>query len=176
MNTTATLKKALSVILLVFGILVSSQTLNAQNTTQKNAIGIRFGYAPGITYKHYFANNGGVELILQTGYRGVLFTGLYEWHFPFPSAPGLFAYVGVGGHIGGYSRVWGYRKGRPGPYDDIYIYESRPSVGIDAIVGLEYRIPAVPITLGLDVKPSIDFYYRSAYGRYDGALSVRFRF
>ncbi len=173
MKTATKFKKAIGLALLSFILLISSQsTLNAQ---QKNAIGLRLGYVPGITYKRYFANNGGVELILQTGYRGILFTGLYEWHFPFPTAPGLFAYVGVGGHIGGYNRVWGYRKGK-GPYDDVYIYESRPSVGIDAIVGLEYRIPSVPITLGLDIKPSIDFYYRSAYGRYDGALSIRFRF
>lgn len=165
------IKQAIRLGILAVAFAISTHTVYAQ----QNAIGIRLGTDPGITYKRYFANNGGVELMLHTGYRGVLFTGLYEWHLPFKGAAGLYGYLGAGAHFGAYNRVLMYRRYRDGSVRAAYIYDT-PSAGIDGIFGIEYRIPAAPLTLGLDLKPSVDLYRHTAYGLLDGAFSVRFRF
>ena len=60
----------------------------------------------------------------------------------------------------------------------IYYYGDRKSsavVGIDFILGLEYKFQKAPITLGLDIKPAIDF-LEEFPGYFDGAFTVRFTF
>jgi hypothetical protein len=163
------LLKRLAILALAF--ILQTVYVNAQ----QNALGVRLGTDPGITYKRYFANNGGVELMLHTGYRALLFTGLYEWHLPFNGAPGLYGYLGAGAHFGAYNRVLIYRRYRDGSVRGAYVYDT-PSAGVDGIMGLEYRIPSAPVNLGIDIKPSIDFYRGGAYGLLDAAFSVRFRF
>lgn len=177
MKNCTNIKQAIHIAVLSIVLALANQPIFAQQAAgQQDAIGIRLGTDPGITYKHYFANNGGIELMLHTGYRGLLFTGLYEWHLPFPSAPGLYGVLGVGGHIGVWDRVLVYRrKGPPGRIERIYVYPGSPSLGVDGLFGIEYRFAGAPVNLGFDLKPSIDIYRAHPYGLIDAALSVRFR-
>lgn len=174
MTTTRLLHKAKGTIIIAAAMLICTGAM-AQTSGAKNSIGVRLGTDPGVTFKHYTGGNGGVELILHTGYRGLLFTGLYEWHLPFPTAPGLFGYLGIGGHIGFWDH-WahrGYKRDR-----DEWIWEDGrgPSFGIDGVMGLEYRIPNAPVIIGIDLKPGVDIYRRSAFGTMNAAISFRYRF
>lgn len=150
-------------LIMLLPVVMSAQT----------GVGIRLGTDPGITVKHFVRPNGAIEGILHTGYRGVLITGLYEWQKPLGNAAGLSGFLGAGGHIGLFDR-WGvYRYNRYG--EVVYVY-NRPSIGIDGIIGLEYAFQGAPITLGIDLKPTLDFYYGYAYSFIDGALSIRYVF
>lgn len=158
-------------------IAVAAIILSSQLYSQNNAIGVRLGTDPGITYKHYFSGKGGMELMLHTGYRGLLFTGLYEWHLPFAGTPGLQGYLGVGAHIGSFNR-WVVARRRPnGKVDYVYVANGTPSFGPDFIMGIEYRIPGAPVDIGFDIKPGLDFWPRDyIIGTFNSAFSVRYRF
>lgn len=166
------LKKVL-VLTLILVAAVATKVFS-QTAPERNSIGLRIGSDPGITYKGYFNDLHAMELMLHTGYRGLMFTGLYEFHIPVAPASGVYFYLGPGAHIGTYDRWIIVRRG-PREGDIVYV-AGRPSAGVDGIFGIEWRIPTVPLNLAFDMKPSIDFYDRYAYGMLDAAISFRFRF
>ncbi|MBA3900841.1 MAG: hypothetical protein H0X62_11640 [Bacteroidetes bacterium] len=53
---------------------------NQQERTYSSAIGLRFGFEGGITYKTFIGEQSALEFILSTGwgYGGIRLTGLYE--------------------------------------------------------------------------------------------------
>lgn len=151
----------------------------------KTGIGLRLGYESGITFKHFIKEHRALEGILTRGwgYGGGRITGLYEIHKPLPGAPGFDWFFGFGAHIGSFDgRYYGYYgyynggyydkhgKWHPTGYRDYYL-----SVGIDGILGIEYQLAEIPLTLGIDIKPWIDFYGRGSHFG-DGGLSIRYIF
>ena len=139
----------------------------------QTGVGLRLGTDPGITVKHFVKQNGAVEGILHTGYRGLLITGLYEWHKPLTDPVGLKLYGGVGGHFGVFNRYGYYRRG---PYGEVYYVYNAPSFGPDGIFGIEYDFAKIPLNLGIDLKPAVDFYRGYTYMYVDGAFNVRVLF
>ena len=124
-------------------------------------VGIRLGkFASGVSFKYFFdANNAqGIEVIAastKTARGGYTLTGLYECQTPIrmPILQIPLDIVFGGGVHGGYFPK-GYYKIRDGemyPYGpDVY------TAGIDAILGLEYKVPIAPFTVGVDVQPFYD--------------------
>ena len=86
---------------------------------------------------------------------GITRAGLYEWTQPVINND-FNLYYGVGGHLGAAANKF--------------------AIGIDAIVGLEYKIPNAPIAFSLDYKPSVNFMNLNAYGLFDLALGIKFTF
>lgn len=160
----------LPMIIAALAFFVTGKMMAQQGQTD---VGLRLGTDPGITVKHFVRPNGAIEGILHTGYRGLLVTGLYEWHKGIGDDPGLKLFGGIGGHFGIFNHYAYYRRGYY--YDVVYVY-NRPSLGPDAILGLEYDFHEIPLNLALDLKPAIDFYAGYAYTYLDGALSVRVLF
>lgn len=140
-------------------------------------LGLRLGgINKGITVKHFTGSTTAIEGILGFARHSISITALYEKHQAFPTAPGLSWYWGVGGHIGFFQGDYTYGYYHANKHDyDFYNenYDNRFYLGADFIIGLEYKFKDVPISLGLDVKPQIDF-IPGFYGYFDGALSVRF--
>lgn len=174
------MKKLLALSLLL--MLCMTPQLRAQDTTAayspnmlyKNALGVRLGVAPGITFKHFFNDQNAVEILLHTGlrYRGFLLTGLFERHQQLLDVEGLKWYYGGGVHIGIYNHNrWSWIDQRTGRYRT-YDY---PGGGIDGIIGIEYLIQQAPFVIGLDLKPMLEFFPRFDY-EYGSALSVRYTF
>lgn len=156
-------------------LLAGATLLHAQQG--QTGVGLRLGSDPGITVKHFVRQNGAIEGILHTGYRGLMVTGLYEWHTPIATAPGLKFYAGVGGHIGFFNHyVRVHRHGNHYHYDEVYYNDNHVSFGPDGIIGLEYDFTQIPLNLGLDLKPAIDFHYGHAHTYIDGAFNVRVLF
>lgn len=121
----------------------------------KNAIGIRAGETSGITYKHFFNNYNAVEAILGIWPNALGFTALYEKHAP-TGLSGLKVYYGAGAHIVGetvnyYNDRDYYIEGYRYRYD-----RNGFGAGIDGILGIDYKIPAIPFSISLDVKPLIE--------------------
>jgi hypothetical protein len=145
--------------------------LKAQN--YKTGIGIRFGgLTNGLSIKHFTSSTVALEGLLSTANNGFFFTGLYEKHATVGNDAALKLVYGIGGHLG-FFREGGY-----------YFYKKRVYynnavrvgiVGLDAIVGLEYKFRNAPISVGIDVKPFVDF-YNGSYIYVDGGISLRYVF
>jgi hypothetical protein len=142
----------------------------------ETAIGVRFGgVTQGISVKHFLNTNSALEGILSFGHHSFLVTGLYEKQLPVNGAPGLYWFYGIGVHIGFYNGgdYFYYTK-----HGQRYYYDDRSSsavLGIDLILGMEYKFQNAPITIGLDIKPAFDF-VEAFPGYWDGALTARFAF
>ncbi len=153
---------------ILFIFLFTGFTVKAQN--YGTALGIRFGgLSNGITLKHFVSNNAALEGILSLGNRAFIVTGLYELHSSVDNSKLLKFYYGAGAHIG-FFQDGGYYY-----YHNNYVYTSQSVIGIDGIIGLEYKFKTAPINIGMDFKPFIDFYNGSNV-YFDGGLSIRYTF
>ncbi|GAB5539761.1 MAG: hypothetical protein Salg2KO_18640 [Salibacteraceae bacterium] len=119
-----------------------------ESSTYSTAIGVRAGGTSGITIKHFITSSSALEGIISFGPHWMSVHGLYEFYTPAFNAPGLNWYYGGGGHFGIQSErfYWPEDKGPKG---------DRIGLGVDGIVGLEYKIPPIPIAISIDVKPML---------------------
>lgn len=143
-------------LILAFLVLAASLQVNAQ--VYNMGIGLRGGgTANGITLKKSLSVFTMGDLIVSMHNEGIIATGLYEIEKPINELDGLYIYYGVGAHLGTYTNV------------DM-------ALGLDAVLGLEFVIPDIPIGISLDIKPSFDFVGRTNFGNDFGALSIRYLF
>jgi len=133
----------------------------------KTALGIKF-WPGGITLKHFIQDNRAIEGIGYFWDHGFRLTGLYEIHGDISGAPGLKWYVGPGAHIGVYNEGWWYDH-------DHYYKSGSLSLGIDGVLGLDYKINQAPIELSLDFQPSFEFINHPYFSGW-GGLGVRYTF
>lgn len=161
-------------LFVLFALLTATMTLKAQE--YQTGLGLRLGgINRGITVKHFLGGTSAIEGIVGFARHSISITGLFEKHQPFPTAPGLSWYYGGGAHIGSMSGdyTYGYYHSNKDKYDYHENYDNTFYMGVDFIIGLEYKFKDVPISLGLDVKPQIDI-VPGFYTYFDGALSIRF--
>ena len=156
------------VILAAVGI----TTLSAQSLGQsyKSALGLKiWGDGGGISFKTFVSNNNAVEGVGYFWERGSRIVGLYEFHSGIQGAPGLSWYVGPGAHIGFYNDRY---------YDDRYLdgNGSGSFVGLDGVLGLDYKFDGVPINLSVDWQPSFEFGSNRGFIGSWGGLGVRYTF
>jgi hypothetical protein len=158
--------RVLSAVFMLF-----SYAATAQN--YRTSIGIRFGgLTNGLTVKHFTRPNIAIEGILSTAYHGTLITGLYEKQATINNDAALKLVYGIGGHLGFFNNggYYNYHKNR------YYNTGVRVTIiGVDAIVGFEYKFKNAPITAGIDLKPFIDF-SSGLYVYVDGGVSIRYAF
>lgn len=150
---------ALSAITALFLVPVSAQAqLNfnrsAESATYSTAIGLRAGETSGLTFKKFVGGPNAIEFIVGVWPYGFSATGLYERHAN-AGLEGLNWYYGGGGHVAEQSgRIYyAYRDRR---YDYYYRSGSDLGIGIDGIVGLEYKIKPIPFAVSLDLKPFLE--------------------
>ena len=160
---------------LVLGLMISmSATGSAQalGRNYKTAVGFKF-YPTGVTVKHFVKSNAALEGIGYFWNDGFRITGLYEYHGNINGAPGLKWYVGPGAHIGFWNN--GYYRERHWEIDEDE--RRRAYLGLDGVLGLDYKINKAPINLSLDWQPSVSF--GRGYADADvhfGGIAVRFTF
>ena len=123
------------------------------------AVGVRAGGTnSGLTVKHKMNSSSAVEGVLSIPYdAGFIFTGLYEVYMPV-IGDGFNLYYGGGAHVGVLGNVDRFR------------------LGIDGVVGLEYKIPEVPIAFSLEYKPALDIISHTQFHYTDFALGIKFAF
>jgi hypothetical protein len=165
------IKSANRTLVLLTALVLLSSAVQAQN--YKTGVGIRFGgLTNGLSIKHFTAPTIALEGLLSTANNGFFFTGLYEKHAAVGNDPALRLVYGIGGHLGFFN-------------EDGYYYYSKKKyynrgvrvsiVGLDAIVGLEYKFKNAPLSMGIDVKPFIDL-NNGSYIYADGGVSLRYVF
>jgi hypothetical protein len=151
-------KRALAALVAIFFI----NSTNAQNNTSsyKNAIGVKVFDGAGITFKHFMDDKSALEFIGYFWRQGTRVTGLYELHFDIDNTPGLKWYIGPGAHLGFYNNKYG---------DGAF-------VGIDGVLGLDYKIKEAPLNLSLDWQPSFEFGTDRGFIGNWGGLGIRYTF
>jgi hypothetical protein len=153
--------------LLLFSFLTVGNESFAQ-TDYKTAIGLRAGSGNGLTVKHFITDRNALEGILYARWNGLIVGGLYEVHRDIRDVRGLQWFYGGGAHLGTWNNRANPRWGNPN--------ESYTVVGIDGIVGLDYKIQTIPINLSLDWKPAFNFTGNAGFWGDEVALSIRYTF
>lgn len=142
------------IFLLICLTVFTASTLKAQDYNW--GVGVRGGAASaGITTKVFMDQANAIEGILSFT-RGVNFYGLYERNVPL-GPQGLNFYYGFGGNLGSWKKHG----------DDKF------TVGVDGVVGVEYKINGAPIVLGADYKPCLNVAGHTGFKWYDFGLNVR---
>ncbi|WP_299990174.1 hypothetical protein [uncultured Pontibacter sp.] len=143
------MKKIFITILLVAGAATASQ---AQK--YRTAAGIRLGGDQfGATVQQRIAEKTTLEGIALVGSREYSGTLLYQRHWPMLGKRFNY-YLGGGGHIGN-------------------LKDQGVFTGLDAIVGVEYKINGLPILLSADVKPALHFNHEDWVNLATG-ISIRY--
>ncbi len=130
----------------------------------KQAIGIKFPGGFSATYKNFITNKNAIELQATFWTKGVRFAGLYEFNFAIEGAEGLNWYVGPGVHFG----VWNT--------ENKIAYNTSSDLGIDGILGLDYKLKNTPINISIDWQPSISILGNTGLSPSLGGLAIRYTF
>ena len=147
------------ILLLSFFIIVQSSFAQG---SYKHSAGIRLGNTSGLTYKTFLKGEQALELLLSGRNEGIQLTTTYLTHnqMEFSFNQNFYVYYGIGGHIG-IERFQDLGKsiipGEGG--ENTFVFDDRNyfTMGIDGILGLEYRWLSVPITISFDIKPYFNF-------------------
>jgi len=168
-------------ILLIFQFAIITSNLKSQNFTidtvvnreihlyqnpYKTAIGVKM-YPSAITYKKFTGTNKALELLGYLTLDGFRATLLKENYLPIIGNENLTWYVGYGGHLGLWSEEW--KKNNPNHTAGI-------ALGVDGILGLDYRVKNAPLNLSLDWQPSFNFVGASYFESGWAGLGVRYTF
>ncbi len=146
----------LSFVLLAFTGVQAQRNVTSQEYT--TALGVKF-YPGAITLKHFVSDKAALDFLGYFWKRGTRITGLYELHFPIPNATALKWYVGPGAHVGFYNSKWG----------------GGTAIGVDGVLGLDYKVRNAPLNLSLDWQPSFEFGDHDGFDSW-GGLSIRYVF
>ncbi len=137
---------------------VKSQSLSE---TYDFAIGVKM-YPGAITLKKSIGDDKYLEGIAAFWKRGVRTTVLYEVQAPLFNVDGLNWYYGGGAHAGFYKS-----KEKENTSTNL--------LGIDGVLGIDYKIKGAPINLSLDWQPSFEFGNGGGFEGW-GGLGVRIAF
>lgn len=135
-------------------------------SSYETAVGVKF-WPGALSIKHFTSDNRALEGLANFWTNGFRFTGLYEIHGDIEGAEGLKWYVGPGAHIGWYNGDW--HRG------DNYYHDGGFSLGVDGVLGLDYKFNGAPIAVSLDVQPFLELINHPYLGVW-GGLGIRYTF
>jgi hypothetical protein len=147
-----------------------SRSFNSTNYV--TALGLKLYPASSgaaVTLKHFVRKGAAFEALGYFSERGGRITGLYEFHWDINGAPGLKWYVGPGAHLGFYNDKYYTREQFGGSY---------VALGVDGVIGLDYKFSKIPLNLSADWQPSFDFGNDryNGFGGDFGGISARYTF
>jgi hypothetical protein len=151
--------------------------VDASSTNGKLAAGLKF-YPLGLTAKYFVKDNFAVEGLAYFWVYGPRITLLGEFHQKIDALSGqegdFKVYAGGGAHLGFISNYYYNKFDRQYGRSPGAIY-----VGIDGVLGADYKFSEIPVNVSLDWQPSISFYgfnYLNGFEYGWGGLSVRYVF
>ena len=147
-------------VLFITALTSSAQKSKSGNSGYTTALGVKVWDGAGISLKHFFSQNNAGELIGYFWSQGFRLTGLYEIHGDISGASGLKWYIGPGAHVGFYNTKYG---------DGSFI-------GLDGVLGLDYKFKGAPINMSLDWQPSFEFGDGRGFIGSWGGLGIRYTF
>ena len=153
------MRKILFISAFIFTAL-TSYSQRSDGGSYTTALGVKVWDGGGISLKHFFSENKAGELIGYFWSQGFRLTGLYEIHGDISGASGLKWYIGPGAHVGFYNTNYG---------DGSFI-------GLDGVLGLDYKFRGAPVNMSLDWQPSFEFGDGRGFTGSWGGLGIRYTF
>lgn len=147
-------------------LLAAGAEAQSMGSDYKTALGVKL-YPGAVTVKHFTGKGKAIEGLGYISSDGFRLTGLYELHFPLGSVDGLQWYVGGGAHLGIWSDNWKNK------------YPARDggvALGVDGVLGLDYKIQGAPLNLSFDWQPSFNVIGYNYFEGGWGGLAVRYTF
>lgn len=166
--------------ILLSAIIVIVLMSGAHSQDHKNVIGGRLGLSSGITYQYLVDDFRGYKGMMSFRDGGVQLTALLESYRPLylNFTDKMYYYAGMGAHIG-FTR-WQPRRGF---FSNPFRYSGggghfAPVIGLDAIIGIEFRLSRTPLIFSLDAKPFFELFGQNMFrlSLFDIGLSVKFTF
>ncbi len=160
-------------IAFVFPFITQAQSPAINTYAYHTAIGLRIGGTSGLNVKHLYGSGSALEGIIGIWDDAFSITGLYE-KYTNAGAPGLNWYYGGGFHVAVENNYYHDHKH--------YYYRDRYTgggvgLGIDGIVGIEYKINPIPFAVSFDLKPFIEMNTGGgAFFSLDPGLGLKFAF
>ncbi len=150
---------------LLIAYFANSQVSTEQYTSPyKKAIGFKLN--PGaVSYRSFYTRNKAVEVIGFISLDGFQLTILNEKFTPFANAENLTWYMGYGGHF----NLWSERYKLNNPSKSAGV-----AVGIDGMLGLDYKLKNTPINLSVDIQPAFNFVCASYFDLGWGGIGIRY--
>ncbi len=156
----------------------------ANSQEHRHAISGRVGLSSGIAYQIMVDEFRGYKGMLSFREGGLQLTALIESYRPLylKFTDKMYYYTGMGAHIG-FTRYPPRRGLFVNPFR--YYYGGyngsghfAPVIGLDAIIGLEYRLDRIPLTFSLDIKPFFELFGQTIFrlSLFDIGLSAKFHF
>ncbi|MBP9215397.1 MAG: hypothetical protein KBF36_12605 [Chitinophagaceae bacterium] len=158
------MKKVFIVVICLLGI--NAVQAQSMGSSYKTALGFK-AYPGAISIKHFTKSNVAIEGLGYFWNYGSRITGLYEFHGNVNGAPGLKWYAGPGAHIGFWNDKWKKE------------YSNRDNgvaIGIDGVLGLDYKITGAPINLSIDWQPSFNLVGYNYFEGGWGGIAIRYTF
>lgn len=140
----------------------NAQSATANSSSYATGLGLKF-YPTAVTLKHFISEDRKALEFLGYLYNyGSRVAVLYEIHANIPGVDGLKWYVGPGAHLGFYNSKYG----------------GGATLGIDGVLGLDYKIHSLPINVSLDWQPSFEFgnKFNNGFTGDWGGLGIRYTF
>ncbi len=155
-------------IILILGFIAVLSIPKVNATEYRTAFGVRGGFYSGLTLKHFMSGMDALEIVAATHHRGILLAGMYQRHAQAFDVPGLNWYFGGGGHLGFYDR-------RYSPWFGSHQTGNLSTLGVIGVVGIEYKIEEIPVTVGVDVTPAFNLIGHTGFWINSG-LVLRYTF
>jgi hypothetical protein len=133
-------------------------------TGYKKAIGVKM-YPSAISYKSFLTNSNAIEVLGYFTLDGFRTTLMMEKYSAFANTEQLSWYIGYGGHLGIWSEEW--KKNNP-------THKAGIALGVDGIIGLDYKIKNAPLNLSIDWQPSFNFVGSSYFESGWAGLGIRY--
>jgi hypothetical protein len=147
----------LAISLIVAGACVAQEDRSIQ---YKTAIGVKISGGVALSYKTFVKPTHALEAQGMFFSEGVRFAALYEFHEG-TGVPGLSWYVGPGAHVGFWKKTSRVK------------YNSSADVGIDGVLGLDYKFNGIPLNLSVDWQPGYSFLGAGLQPQF-GGLAIRY--
>lgn len=150
----------------VFVLLLTTTAIVTHAQAPYNrALGLKFPGGFSITYKKFVSDTRNLEGEVTIWNKGFRAAGLYEFNFyTFDQVPELSWFVGPGAHLG----FW------KSEFKDTY--GSQVDLGIDGIIGLDYKIKNAPIDVSADWQPAVTLIGSAGFTPVFGGLAIRYTF
>lgn len=148
----------------VLAVLIASgaaaQNKTANSTTYKTAFGVKIWDGGGLSLKTFLDEKNALEFIGFFNSNGARVVGLYEIHGDLNTETNLKWYIGGGGHVGFYK------------VNDV----SKTVIGVDGVIGVDYKFKNLPLNLSLDWQPAFEFGSGFGFSGGWGGLGIRYTF
>ncbi|MEP2024415.1 MAG: hypothetical protein ABJH98_18155 [Reichenbachiella sp.] len=167
-----------TVCLIMLSVFFLKQT---QAQQYDRSAGVRLGGSSGLTFKKFIVDEQAIEAIVSNRKNGIQLTVMYLLHQPMRVSfnDNFYFYYGVGGHVGS-EKHGGIDKTLTNTDPASFEYDNKNylTMGIDGMIGIEYRMLSVPITLSLDLKPYLNYVgFRKIKGDFwDASIAIKYVF